>query len=240
MSERPGYRRRILIEPCAEQVSAELEDDYHRMVVTLHHAGGVITGVEAAMKRSPWTTCPGAIGTLEQTFRGLPLVEAPERTAKVQNCTHLFDLATFAAGHAMLAQAVAFEIEVSDPVDGASDARLWRNGALLLDWRFIDGKFTDPPELTGMDLHSMGGWVAGQTDPLIKEAVKILRWAAIVGKGRMIDIPAGISATKFGTGACYTFQPDPASIGTRRPGAAIDFPAVGVKPLADREELFAR
>ena len=51
----PGYRRRIVIEREPGSVTAELEDDYHRMVVTLRHADGIITGVESEMKRSPWT-----------------------------------------------------------------------------------------------------------------------------------------------------------------------------------------
>ena len=57
----PGYRRRIVIEPSPGAVTAELEDDYHRMVVTLRHDGEVITGVASKMKRSPWTTCEGAM-----------------------------------------------------------------------------------------------------------------------------------------------------------------------------------
>lgn len=39
----PGYRRRILIEPDPGCVTAEVEDDYHRMVVTLRHADGNVT-----------------------------------------------------------------------------------------------------------------------------------------------------------------------------------------------------
>ena len=55
MAAETGYRRRILIEPAPGRSTAELEDDYHRMVVTLTHSDGVVVAVESEMKRAPWT-----------------------------------------------------------------------------------------------------------------------------------------------------------------------------------------
>lgn len=236
----PGYRRRILIEPGEGVITTELEDDYHRMVVTLGHADGVITSVESAMKRSPWTTCPGAMAQLRATFLGKALDAASVRDEKTLNCTHLFDLATFAAAHARETAPVSYEIAVSDPVDGAVKARLWRDGGLLFDWRYTDsGMFTAPADMAGMPMTEIGRWIAAQPRDL-QEPVRILRWATMIAHGRRIEMPAGISATRFATGACFTFQPEMAKVGTRRPGADVDFTALGEPPMADREDMFVR
>lgn len=239
-TDRPGYRRRILIELGEGTVTAELEDDYHRMVVTLDHAGGVITAVNSAMKRSPWTTCPGAMAQLETTFRGQRLDAAGLRDEKPRNCTHLFDLATFAAAHAGEAAPIAYEIAVADAVDGAAEARLWRDGVAVFHWRYADGAYTAPADMAGMPMAAIGGWIAALPADL-QEPARILRWAAMVAHGRTMILPAGMSATHFPSGACFTFQPETAPNGTRRPGADVDFTAPGARPpMADREAMFAR
>lgn len=232
-----GYRRRILIEPAAGYVTAELEDDYHRMVVTLHHAAGVVTQVESEMKRRPWTTCPGAMAQLEQTFTGVAIADFVARGDKKLNCTHLYDLALFAAAHAEEGAPVAYDVLVTDAVDGQRIARLWRDGALLLDWRMKRDRFLAPDTLAGTRMTDLGGWIATQ-DRVGAEAGRILRWASIIAQGRGMDIPAGLSATAFPPGACYTFQPDVARISTRLAGADVDFSEPGAQPLADRAAAF--
>jgi hypothetical protein len=238
----PGYRRRILIEPAADSVTAELEDDYHRMVVTLHHSGGVVTEVGSEMKRSPWTGCPGAMQQLSQTFTGVALGDVARRGEKTSNCTHLHDLALFAAAHAADAEPTAYEIHVSDPGDGTREGprttRLWRNGAPLITWNLDGMTLSAPEEVAGRTLFDLGSYVA-TLDPAMAEAVRILRWATIVGHGRTIDIPAGLSATAYATGNCYNFQPERAEGSTRRPGADVDLSAAGNEPMADRSEAFA-
>jgi hypothetical protein len=237
-----GYRRRILIEPAADRVSAELEDDYHRMVVTLLHADGVITGVESEMKRSPWTGCPGAMERLRETFTGVTLADAARRGEKNTNCTHLYDLALFAAGHASDAAPTAYEIHASDTSngtrEGARTSRLWRGGELLFDWKLDGMTMSAPPEVAGRTLFELGGFIAA-LEPATAEAARVLRWATIVGHGRGMDIPAGLPATSFATGSCYNFQPERAETSTRRPGADIDLSAAGREPMADRSEAFA-
>ena len=37
----PAFRHRILIEPAPGCVTAEIEDDWHRMVVIVFHGGGI-------------------------------------------------------------------------------------------------------------------------------------------------------------------------------------------------------
>jgi hypothetical protein len=237
----PGYRRRILIEPAQGRVSAELEDDYHRMVVTLLHADGVVTGVESEMKRSPWTGCPGAMERVRDTFTGVTLAGAARRGEKTANCTHLYDLALFAAAHAEDAAPIAYEIHASDTHDrireGARTARLWRDGVLLFDWTLEGMTLTAPAEVAGRTLFELGGFVAS-LDPAMAEAARVLRWATIVGHGRGMDIPADLPATSFATGSCYNFQPERADASTRRPGADVDLSAAGMEPMADRTAAF--
>src|SRR5215470_7763502 len=96
----PGFRRRFIVTPGSGRVSSEVEDDYHCMGVTIHHDGRTAIKVEGVIQRAPWTTCPGAVAIVEQTFTGVPLEGFVARGEKRANCTHLHDLAVLAAGHA--------------------------------------------------------------------------------------------------------------------------------------------
>ena len=236
-----GYRRRILIEPSAGLVTAELEDDYHRMVVSLTHADGVVTKVGSEMKRSPWTMCPGAMDQLAATFTGVPLAGFAKRGEKTSNCTHLHDLALFAAAHAAETAPVAYDILVTDAEGGARRSTLVRNGKPMLDWTLrgdaMGEVFTAPAELAGRHMSQLNEYIATQDRPTA-EAIRILRWASIVAHGRVREMPAGMSATEFPLGSCFNFQPERAPGSTRRPGADIDFSKPGAAPMADRAEAF--
>lgn len=234
-----GYRRFILIEPLPGEICAELEDDYHRMVVVLQHRDGIVTRVTSEMKRAPWTSCPGAMAQLEATFLGQRLADFARRGERPANCTHLHDLALFAAAHAGDAGPLRYEIFVSDPqADGQREARLSRNGAALFNWTLVDRDIIAPAALAGRSLADLGEWIA-TLDHADAEAARILRWASIVALGRTMQIPAGLSATVFPAGTCYTFQPERAVWSKRLPGADIDFSAPDMVPLADRSEIFS-
>lgn len=237
----PGYRRRILIEPASGAVTAELEDDYHRMVVTLTHENGVITKVASEMKRSPWTLCPGAMAQLAETFTGVALADVPKRGQKTANCTHLHDLAIFGAAHAAETAPIAYDILVTDPVADVRDATLLRNGQPMLHWVLQGGAmnevFTAPATLAGRPMSQLGEVIA-QAPKTDAEAMRILRWASIVAHGRAREMPAGMSATEFPAGSCFNFQADRAPGSFRRPGADIDFSQPGAAPMADRAEAF--
>lgn len=232
-----GYRRRILIEPGDGVVTAELEDDYHRMVVTLRHEGGVVRAVESEMKRSPWTLCPGAMEQLAQTFTGLALAEVARRGGKSQNCTHLYDLATWAAAHASSPAPIAYEVLATDVVDGRRTATLWRDGVQVFHWRLVGDRLAEPAELEGLTLFGLNDWIA-TLDAEGREAARVLRWATIVAHGRGMEMPAGMAATRFPSGSCFNFQPERAPHSFRRPGADIDFSADGREPMADRSASF--
>lgn len=237
-----GYRRRILIEPGQGVVTAELEDDYHRMVVSLTHEDGVVTKVASEMKRSPWTMCPGAMDQLAATFTGVPLAGFAKRGEKTANCTHLHDLALFAAAHADETAPISYDILVTDAVEDTREASLARNGRPMLHWVLQGGAmnevFTAPEELAGTPMSQLNGFIATQ-DKAAAEAIRILRWASMIAHGRVREMPAGMSATEFPGGSCYNFQPERAPVSTRRPGADIDFSKPGAAPMADREEAFS-
>ncbi|MCB2062932.1 MAG: hypothetical protein KDE25_05640 [Novosphingobium sp.] len=235
----PGYRRRIVIEPGNGVVTSELEDDYHRMVVTLEYDGEMITGVASQMPRGPWTTCDGAMAVVRDTFLGKRLDDMSVKRAKSLNCTHLYDLASFCAGHAGESERVTYEIFTSDPVDGLVVTRLYRNGAHLFDWTLKDGRFVSPEALAGKTLTGINEWLA-TLDPQTDEAARVLRWASMVAGGRGISMPTGMKGADIGiVGTCHTFQPGRIDEARRRPSASRDF-SREAGPLADRAELFER
>lgn len=231
----PAFRRRILIEPEAGSVRAELEDDWHRMVVTLRHEHGIAIDIAGEMIRWPWTTCRGAIAQLAATFAAQPLSAFPAVRGKSRNCTHLFDLAVFAAAHADETTAIAYDISVADPVDGLSRAEIARNGISVVTWSLQARQLAGPH--AGTSLAEMGDWIE-RLDECDREAARILRWASILALGRTMGMPAGMSATVFAAGNCFTFQPDMAREAVRRDDAARDFTGPDRGPMADRGDLF--
>jgi hypothetical protein len=226
----PGYRRRLRVTPSNGCVAAELEDDYHCMAVTIHHDGHATTAVEPVMERAPWNICPGAVAVLEQTFHGVALQAFATRGNKRANCTHLHDLAVLAAAHAFDAAATVFDILVSDPIAGRSEAQLRRNGSAVLDWSLAKGRIIAPAPLAGLDLDNMRNWIESQ-DPDTREAARLLRWGSMVAHGR--TLPAGwasASGKMSSRSRCFTFQPHKAGEASHV-GAVRDFSRGAARPL---------
>ncbi|MBW8784363.1 MAG: DUF2889 domain-containing protein [Novosphingobium sp.] len=203
------------------------------MTVDLYHDGRTITSVEPAMERWPWTTCPGAEAVLRETFTGVELWAAARRGGKTANCTHLYDLAVFAAAHASDTASTIYDMAVSDPVDGEIIAELSRNGKPMLRWVLRDDRLQEPPFLAGKHLRELREWIA--TLPADeREAARILQWGGILAHGRAMALdflsdPAGRPPS------CYTYQPENAA-GTVRIGEIIDFSRAARQPLADPGE----
>lgn len=229
LDDLPGFRRRIRIVPDAAVVRAAVEDDFHHMTVILRHDGRVIGGVEGRIVRAPWTTCPGAEAVLEETFRGVALAEAARRGAKQANCTHLHDLAVFAAAHAGETAPILYEVLIADPVEGRSAAEIRRDGEVVLGWT-IDGGITlaRPAELAGKTLFELRDWIAG-LDPQQREAARILQWASLIAHGRQIPLAEQSDATRMPPN-CYTFQPERAPRAVRV-GEIINFSRTARQPL---------
>jgi hypothetical protein len=229
LDDLPGFRRRIRIVPEDRAVVAAVEDDFHHMTVVLRHDGERILAVEAQTIRAPWTTCPGAEQVLCDTFIGVPLAEAARRGAKQANCTHLHDLAVFAAVHADETAAILYEALVADPVDGRGAAQIRRNGEVVLGWTLEGGMtLAEPAELSGRTVFELRDWIAG-LDPARREAARILQWASLISHGRQIPLAEQSDATRMPPN-CYTFQPDRAPQAVRV-GEIIDFSHPGREPL---------
>ena len=229
----PGYRRRLRVTPSNGRVLTELEDDYHCMAVTVHHDGHVATAVEPAMDRAPWSTCPGAVAVLEQTFVGIALKSFASRGNKRANCTHLHDLAVLAAAHAFDTAPTVFDILVSDPIAGRSEAELRRGGIAVLDWSVVKGRIIAPAPLAGLDLDNMRNWIES-LGPEAQEAARLLRWGTMVAHGRTLpeDWASG-TVNMANRSRCFTFQPH--KVGeAKHVGATRDFSRGAARPLEDR------
>ena len=228
----PGFRRRVLIEPNAGVVTAALEDDWHRMAVSLQHQDSRITGITSRMDRAPWTTCPGATEQLALTFTGACLAAIARRGERTSNCTHLYDLALLAARHAGDTIATTYDIEVADPQDGQRTATLRQDRVLVFEWVLSNDRLLTPSALAGRRLTEMGDWISSlQADQ--QESARLLRWATMMSFGRQMVIPDHSSGERFAFGACFTLQPNRAGNATRLPHGQIDFSQNGRIPLAD-------
>ena len=227
----PGFRRRFIITPAPDRVSSEVEDDYHCMGVTVHHDGRIATRIESVMQRAPWTTCPGAVAILEQTFTGVPLDGFAARGQKKANCTHLHDLAVLAAAHALDSGPLVYDILVSDPVDGQRQAELRRNGGQLLGWIQAGERIIAPEELAGVPFDGMRAWIQS-LDRERQEAARLLRWGTTLAHGRTISWERQSDSSRLPLGNCYTFQPE-RSAAARRIGVVRDF-SQGPQPLEEQ------
>lgn len=231
----PGFRRRFRITPGPGVVRTEVEDDYHCMSVTLHHSDGVTTSIEPVLERAPWTTCPGAVERLKQTFSGVAIAAFAERGEKRENCTHLHDLATLAATHAFDSEPIVYDILVSDPVAGRRDIELRRNGQTVLRWAEVEGRIVEPAEVAGLTLDKLSRWI-GSLEPQQQEGARLLRWGAIIAHGRTIPMERQSDASRMPAGNCYTFQPA-LMIQARRVGEIRDFSRGAAQPLQRVPEL---
>lgn len=224
----PGFRRRFAVASGPGWVCSAVEDDYHCMRVTLRHDGKRITAVEGEMLRAPWTTCPGASAQLQQTFSGVTLDEVAARGEKQANCTHLHDLALLAAAHAADAQALTYDVFVSDPVDGQRHAEIHRNGEPVLGWTEASFRIVEPAELAGVALDKMRPWI-DSLEPQQQEAARLLRWGNMLANGRQIPLEKQSDASRMPSN-CYTFQPERKAV-AHRIGLIRDFSKEAAQPL---------
>lgn len=228
LDQLPGFRRRFRITPSPGRVVCELEDDFHCMTVIVDHDGVVATAIEPVMKRAPWSTCPGAVQQLKQTFTGIALKDFSMRGEKKINCTHLHDLAILAAEHAFESKPTVFDILVSDPLEGKRYAELRRDGVAVLSWVEANFKLVEPPAAAGLALHALRTWI-DTLDPTLQKAAKMLQWSNMIASGRIIPAEQQSDASKMPPN-CYTFQPERA-VSARRVGLIRDFSKEGAEPL---------
>jgi hypothetical protein len=213
-------------------VRAEIEDDYHCMSLTVHHRDGIATKIDPEIKRAPWSTCPGAIEQLKQTFTGVALQAFAERGEKRNNCTHLHDLATLGATHAADDQPLVYDVLVSDPIDGRREAELRCNGLMLLRLVLMNGQVSEPKEFAGATLDKLGPWIAS-LQPHLQEGARVLRWGTMIANGRSIPLERQSDASRMPVGNCFTFQPL-VRTAAKRIGEIRDFSKGTLQPLEAR------
>lgn len=229
-SDLPGYRRRIRIEAREGVALAMLEDDIHGLAVTLRHDGRTVTSVEPLVDRMPWTTCPGAAAKLIETFTGVPLAEVTSRREKKANCTHLHDLAVFAAAHAGERGGLVYDVFVSDPIDGERVLELRRDGAPVLEWVERDGRLVAPAAIAGQVLFTLRDWINALGSEAEREAARVLQWASMVAHGRTMPLEEQSDAAALPPN-CYTFQTERAVHAVRN-GERREFSDGSRVPLA--------
>lgn len=234
--EGPGYRRLLRIEPGRFYVLAMLEDDLHCMAVRLRHDGARVVAVEPLMERAPWTICHGAAARLIETFAGAALVDVTARAEKQQNCTHLHDLAVFAAAHAHDAAPVEYAIFASDPVEGERSLAIYSGGMCLHHWTERRGILASPSAIAGRNLLELRDWIAGLAGQ-DQEAARMLQWASLVAHGRAMSAEQRRASIGHRP-SCYAFQPERAPLAS--PGAPmLDFSDGSRLPLDGFADRFA-
>lgn len=226
----PGFRRRFRVLPGEGSVTAQLEDDFHGMIVTLRHDGERILAVEASMPRNPWTTCPNATEVVRKTFTGASLADAARTGEKRANCTHLYDLAVLAARHARATQPITYDLLASDPVAGANLCELRRDGVAVQSWRLRDGIIEGEAEPGGRTLFELRDWIA-TLEGDAKEDARMLQWGSIMAHGRTMSLAERSDATKLPAN-CYTLQPEIKGKAVRT-GREFDFSTSGRELLGE-------
>jgi hypothetical protein len=230
------YRRRIrtvTVDPGV--VEGGLEDDFHHFEVTLRHDGERVTSVEARSRRWPWATCPDAAANL-RPIETMPLSTRCTSIAEVadprMNCTHQFDLAGLCVSHAARGnERRQYDAQLPPAVDGITEPRLWRDGALVLEWtlswrgggrRLVDSPPYDEAPWRG----GFFRWADERLDPDDAEAAIVLRRACEIGLGRGMDLEGYASAEALGPmmrGVCYSMQPSVMPVAFRNRGSIRDF-----------------
>lgn len=226
-----AFRRRIEIRSRSTttggEVRAALEDDFHHFRVTVHHKDGIVSAVEGASPRHPFTACPAAAGQL-QTLQGMALTTVASSVTRhvedaSEQCTHLLDLAGLAIATAAVGLVRrSYEIDVPRENGHVTAAHLLRDDAYRLDWRLDGGRIASPPPFAGVSLHEGFARMALSTLPPDQaEAAIVLRRCAVIGAGRLKNIDLEPHAKP--TGRCYAQQPARAPLAIRIVGSTLDF-----------------
>lgn len=227
-----GLRRAILIDPRGDCVRAFLEDDFHHFEVRLRHRDGIITEVEAATIRHPWTTCAGAGPMLTDRLTGVALADAPSFDSQYAHCTHLYDLALLAASSAGEGRPALFRMFVSDSSAGRRDAILYRDAAPVIEWLLDREEILPPHAQAGLNLRTFRSW-SEALPPGERLAGTLLRRAVFISIGRTFDPDVDRDIPTPPPGACYNHQPENFAPDARTIGARRDFSYGRQGPLAE-------
>ncbi len=228
-----GFSRRIKLHPTPGVISAGLEDDFHRFVVKLNHADGVITDLDARAERYPWSTCPDAGAFLAEQAIGKEL-ETVAGFDPYIHCTHLFELIVLCAAHALDTKPTQFDLFVADRTKERTFATLCVNGDLLLRWD-VDGTMIEAPDdWAGRDLRKLSTWKQSLI-PIDAERAMLMRRVIHIPNGRGVSDEVMKSFTadllRQRIGACFRYQMPRALEATQSPHWRRDFSLTDDDPL---------
>jgi len=224
-----AYRRRIeLVTVSPSVVEGELVDDFHHFRVSIAHADGVVTAVDGASPRHPWSTCPDALDPLRALVGAPVTADATGHGAHADartTCTHWFDLAGLAIAHAAGGRdRRTYDITVLDrDADGRTTADLARDGERVLAWHVVGQDVVSPEPFAGQDLgRGFLAWAGATLDPDTAEAAILLRRALRISMGRLMDLDLFERASDVGhgmEGTCHTFSPGVQEVALRMKGS---------------------
>lgn len=223
------YRRRIETRPSAGVVVAAMEDFMHHFALRLHHDGAVVTAIDVAAERTPWSTCPdGARALVSLIGTGLTEVGDVRQWigSRSVQCVHTTDLAVIAAAAALRGSARDHEIRMWDigrperTITMAIDGVEWATWVIGPDGIVDDtrsGRFAGRP----LDARSFAAWIA-ELSADDREAAAIVRRASSIGLGRGIDMDTWIDATEGGNpiDSCHSYRPEIVHVARRNRGTA--------------------
>lgn len=231
----PGYgsgvyvRSLALTTPAPGRVCLAMEDIVHAFQITMTHAEGRITGIEANWDREryPHTSCAGA-GLALPAMVGCPLGDdlfaVPRHGDARQHCTHMFDMLCVAVQHAHQGlEDRRYDVVVPDAVGGLQVATLSLNGRAVLVFEFDDDLVLhSPPACQGLSvLRGFMPWVRANVPVQAHTLYFIMQKALFVSRAQKLDLAAmvGQRATLSGppAGTCFGSQPERVAHAVRMP-----------------------
>jgi hypothetical protein len=215
-------------------VRSGLEDDFHRFLLELHHADGVVLSVTTRTDRYPWSSCARAGDYLADQVIGRSL-ETIGRLDPHSHCTHLFELLVVGAAHVHDFRSLQIDMRVPDRENDRTWATLSENGAVVLRWEVNGTRLEGSGTWAGRDLRDLSKWKK-DLSPVLAERSMLLRRALHVSNRRTSKIDVGQRAADRGSarmGACFTYQLPRALESYRSPDFIRDFSHSGGEPLAD-------
>jgi len=187
------FRRRILLRSIGQSVIAELEDDNHAFHINMGHDGHVINRIDVEFVRVPRNLCDGAGEPLRQLV-GAELSASPLALTMYAdpraNCTHLFDLLSFAVTHAKRGEKRRqYDALIWDERDGKMYFELQSNCDVILAGVLQQGIFLSPALFGGRSIYNgFTTWCREALDSLQLEAALVLQRAHFVSITRRVQM----------------------------------------------------
>ena len=211
------YRRRIEARVAPGVVEAAMEDYIHHFAIRLHHDGAIVTSVDIAPERVPWSTCPeGAIGL--RRLIGVRLDEIGDLGTwigtRADQCVHTTDLAVVAAAAACRGVDRTYEFLMSGIGHPRRVASLLIDGEQWATWA-IEGQSVVDADVSGrfaglpLDRAGFSRWVAENLSADEVEPAAVMRRATSIGLGRGLDVDSWPNAafSRPGDDSCHTYRP---------------------------------